>query len=146
MLAKQFGRFDAIFAPDPEQQKKDEGVKYRYLRPLETVAPLSRATGVPVATQFGYKQIGKLEEVLQSRDYRGATVLVAWEHKHLVKLARNLLDHNGGDARQVGKWQGSDFDSIYVVWIVRDGASMQASFAQGRQMLNDKVKPCSDDR
>ena len=96
VLARQFGRFDAIFAPDPDRQKKDEGIKYPYLRPLETITPLSKATGLPVETRFGYKQIGKLEEALESPGYRGATLLVAWEHKQLVKLAR-------GDARQAGK-------------------------------------------
>lgn len=143
VLAKQFGRFDAIFAPDPGHEKKDDGVKYRYLRPLETVAPLSKATGVPVDTRFGYKQIDKLETTLQSANYAGATILVAWEHKQLVKLARSLLDHHGGDPRQAGKWPGNDFDSIYIVRIVRDGAAMRASLEHGSQGLNDKAKPCA---
>ncbi|MGO4737779.1 hypothetical protein AB4099_14625 [Bosea sp. 2KB_26] len=143
VLARQFGRFDAIFAPDPEHAKTDEGIKYPYLRPLQTVIPLSKATGVPVDTHFGYKQIGKLEAALQSPDYREATLLIAWEHKQLVKLARNLLDHHGGDVRQVGKWAGSDFDSLYIVRVVRDGVATRASFEQGSQGLNDKVGPCT---
>lgn len=143
VLAKQFGRFDAIFAPDPERQKKDEGIKYRYLRPLETVAPLSKATGVPVETQFGYKEIDKLEKALQSPDYRSATLLIAWEHKQLVKLARNLLDHHGGDPRQVEKWPGNDFDSIYVVRIVRDGSATQALFKHGIQGLDGASEACT---
>lgn len=144
VLARQFGRFDAIFAPDPDRLKKDEGIKYPYLRPLETVTPLSRATNLPVETRFGYKQIGKLEETLQSPGYRGATLLVAWEHKQLVKLARDLLDHNGGDPRQVGKWPGSDFDSIYVVRITRDGETTRATFEHGRQGLTGKLGACTD--
>lgn len=144
VLARQFGRFDAIFAPDPDRQKKDEGIKYRYLRPLETITPLSKATDVPVKTRFGYKQIDKLEEALQSPGYRGATLLVAWEHKQLVKLTRSLLDHNGGDPRQVGKWPGSDFDSIYVVRIVRDGESAQATFEHSHQGLTGKLGACTD--
>ncbi|MFC5392495.1 hypothetical protein [Bosea vestrisii] len=144
VLARQFGRFDAIFAPDPDRQKKDEGIKYPYLRPLETITPLSKATGLPVETRFGYKQIGKLEEALESPGYRGATLLVAWEHKQLVKLARSLLDHHGGDARQAGKWPGSDFDSIYVVRIVRDGESTRAAFEHGHQGLTGKLGACTD--
>lgn len=144
VLARQFGRFDAIFAPDPDRQKKDEGIKYPYKRPLETVTPLSKTTGVPVETRFGYKQIGKLEEALESPSYRGATVLVAWEHKQLVKLARSLLDHNGGDPRQAGKWPGSDFDSIYVVRIIRDGEATRATFEHGHQGLTGKLGACTD--
>ena len=131
-------------APDPDRQKKDEGIKYPYLRPLETITPLSKATGLPVETRFGYKQIGKLEEALESPGYRGATLLVAWEHKQLVKLARSLLDHHGGDARQAGKWPGSDFDSIYVVRIVRDGESTRAAFEHGHQGLTGKLGACTD--
>jgi len=144
VLARQFGRFDAIFAPDPDRQKKDEGIKYPYLRPLETIMPLSKATDVPIETRFGYKQIGKLEEALESPSYRGATLLVAWEHKQLVKLARSLLDHNGGDPRLAEKWPGSDFDSIYVVRIVRDGASTRATFEHGHQGLTGKLGACTD--
>ncbi len=135
-LTKQFGRFDAIFAPDPDQMKKDDGVKYRYLRPLETVTPLSKATGTAVDTRFGYKETGDLRRELLSPHYRGATLLVAWEHKKLVKLARDLIEHGGGDPGLVGKWSGRDFDSIYVIRIVRDGGVTSASFGRSSEGLN----------
>ena len=120
-LTKQFGRFD---------------VKYRYLRPLETVTPLSKATGTAVDTRFGYKETGDLRRELLSPHYRGATLLVAWEHKKLVKLARDLIEHGGGDPGLVGKWSGRDFDSIYVIRIVRDGGVTSASFGRSSEGLN----------
>ena len=39
VIAKIFGKPSAIFAPDPSQQKEDDGVSYDYVRPLATIEP-----------------------------------------------------------------------------------------------------------
>jgi hypothetical protein len=137
-----FGKPDALFAPDPGHLKKDDGVKYPYRRPLQTLEPLSRQLGLPIQTSYGYKQTGRLAQALDAPDYRGATVVVAWEHKRLVDLARRLMTEHGGDADAVPRWHGSDFDGIYVVRIAHDGETASASFEQRRQGLDGQSRNC----
>jgi hypothetical protein len=39
VIAKSFGRPDAIYAPNPSHQKEDAGKPYDYIRPLATIEP-----------------------------------------------------------------------------------------------------------
>lgn len=142
VIAREVGRPDAIFAPDPSHLKKDDGTKYPYRRPLQTIEPTAKILGQPVDTRFGYKQIGKLEEALGAPGLAGATVLVAWEHKELVKLTRALLRDNGGDEASVPRWRGTDFDSIYLVTIERDGSRSSATFERRSQGLDGQPDRC----
>lgn len=89
VIAKDFGKPDAIFAPDPAKEKKDSGISYAYNRPLATVEPTAIRFQMPVDTRFGYDEIGKLQVALEQLQYSNATILVGWEHKQLYKLARN---------------------------------------------------------
>lgn len=144
VLAAAFDRPAAIFAPDPAQQKVDEGVSYDYRRPLQTVQPTARALGMTVDTRFGYRQIADLQKALEAPEYSAATVIVAWEHKELVALARALMAANGGSADVVPKWKGRDFDSIYVVRITRDDARTGASFELRKEGLDGQPKTCAE--
>lgn len=144
VIKARFGAPAAIFAPNPAEQKTDQGIAYDYVRPLATVEPMAIRFGLPVNAGIGVEDISKLKDKLEDKAYANALVVVAWEHKQLVKLARSLLDHHGGDARQAGKWPGSDFDSIYVVRIVRDGESTRAAFEHGHQGLTGKLGACTD--
>jgi broad specificity phosphatase PhoE len=90
-LSALFGKPKAIFAPDPAKRKTDGDGEYDYVRPLATIEPTAIAFGLPVNTDFGFKEIDKLQKALEDKDYRNATVLVAWEHKQIVKLSRSLL-------------------------------------------------------
>src|SRR5271154_1866439 len=84
LLAK-FGKPDFVFAPNPAQ--KSDHDRYYYVRPLMTIEPTAVRCGLPVNTQFGYKDIKGLENELQKTDYRKATVFVAWEHYYLDSFA-----------------------------------------------------------
>jgi hypothetical protein len=53
VIAKQFGKPDAIFAPDPAETKLDAGQPYDYVRPLATIEPTAIAFGLPVDTSIG---------------------------------------------------------------------------------------------
>jgi hypothetical protein len=142
VLAREFGKLDAIFASDPSHRKKDKGVKYDYMRPLETVEPVSKASGVLVDTRFGYKQVSKLETALEDPAYRNATVLVAWEHKKLVDLTRSLLGNNSGDPKQVPHWAGDDFDGINIVRIIRENGVTKATFERRHEGLDGQSEIC----
>lgn len=48
IIAKSFGKPDAIFAPNPSHPKEDAGKLYDYVRPLATIEPTAIWFGLPV--------------------------------------------------------------------------------------------------
>ena len=64
VIAAKFGKPDAIFAPDPGQQKDDSGHPYYYVRPLATIEPTAIQFQLPVQTPYGFAQIDKLGAAL----------------------------------------------------------------------------------
>ncbi|TXI09731.1 MAG: hypothetical protein E6Q76_05145 [Rhizobium sp.] len=141
VLAKLFGRPAAIFAPDPSKRKKDSGASYDYIRPLATIEPTAIALGLPVDTSFGYDDIDDLRAELEKPAYAGKLVFVAWEHKQIVKLVRQLMSENGGDEDAVPKWRGKDFDSLYILRI--DGkAGAGATFEAMAEGLDGQPQNC----
>jgi broad specificity phosphatase PhoE len=142
VLLKAFGKPAAIFAPNPAEQKIDNGIPYNYIRPLATIEPTAIAFGMPVHTDIGESQIDALGAQLELPDYRDAYVLVAWEHTEAMLLARTLMQQNGGDPNTVPKWLGSDFDSIYVLKIHRSGSARTASFELKHEGLNEQKTSC----
>lgn len=142
VLTKLFGRPSALFAPDPSKRKKDSGISYDYIRPLATIEPTAIALGMPVDTRFGYDDIDDLKTELEKPDYAGKLVIVAWEHKQIVKLARQLLSDNGGDDETVPKWHGEDFDSLYVLRIGDDKKGLGATFEKMAEGLDGRPETC----
>jgi broad specificity phosphatase PhoE len=142
VIAEQFGRPQALFAPDPSVRKDDGGTSYDYIRPLATIEPTAIALGLPVDTRFGFADIEQLQARLEDDATNNSTVLVAWEHKQIVKLARQLISAHGGDPKQVPRWAGDDFDSFYVVTIRRDRATSSASFERKTEGLDGRSEVC----
>jgi hypothetical protein len=142
VLTKRYGTPQYIFAPNPGQQVKDSGTDYNYIRPLATIEPTAIRLGMPVDTRFGFLQISGLEQALLAPSYRQALVFVAWEHTMLVKTVRALVARGGGNPAEVPDWNASDFDSIYVLRITRDGGTMRASFAHEREGLTNLSATC----
>jgi hypothetical protein len=142
VIQKAFGKPDAIFAPNPADPKKDEGEEYDYVRPLATVEPAAIVFGLPVNAQIGYDDSTGLRKALEGDPLRDATVLVGWEHKIIVDVARELLSAHGGDPADVPKWKRDDFDSVYVVKIDWSGPKPTATFARSSEELNGQPEAC----
>jgi hypothetical protein len=142
VIEKQFGKPDAIFAPDPAQSKEDHGQLYDYVRPLATIEPTAIAFGLPVDASIGVSDLDALRQKLESPAYRSALVVVAWEHVDIAKLAQLLIADHGGDPAAVPDWQGSDFDSIYVVRLMQTGAGTMVVFDQRREGLDGESTAC----
>jgi hypothetical protein len=142
VIAKGFGKPDVIFAPDPAETKNDNGQPYDYVRPLATIEPTAIAFGLPVDASIGVSNIEALRQRLDAPAYRGALVLVAWEHTDIVKLARLLMANYGGDSNIVPDWKGRDFDSIYVVRITRSGEVARVVFEHRREGLDGEPTAC----
>jgi hypothetical protein len=143
VIAKEFGKPNFIFAPDPSDQKKDNGEFYDYVRPLATIEPTAIKFGLPVNASIGVSHTDRLEATLEKRRYHNAVVLVAWEHNDIVTIARDLLSANGGDATRVpDEWPGDDFDSLFVITITRTGTSTNATFARKHEGLDGQPIEC----
>ncbi|MDK4704771.1 hypothetical protein PH562_21140 [Rhizobium sp. CNPSo 4062] len=142
VLTKLFGKPAAIFAPDPSKRKDDSGTSYDYIRPLATIEPTAIALGMPVDTSFGYEDIDDLKTELKKPAYAGKLIFVAWEHKQIVDLARELMSENGGDEKAVPKWHGKDFDSLYVLRIGGAKAGSGATFEKVAEGLDGRSDVC----
>ena len=127
VLFAKFGPPKFVFAPNPTQKVDGNGT-YCYVRPLVTIAPTAIRCGLPINTEFGFREIKGLESELQKPQYKGATVFVAWEHALLDEFVKDLLKANGANPAQVPAWPGSDYDSIFVVKITHTPGGQFARF------------------
>jgi hypothetical protein len=141
-----FGKYGApqfVFAPNPTQRVDGKShAEYCYVRPLATIEPLAIRCGLPVNTQFGYREIKGLETELQKSEYRNATIFVAWEHGLLDDFVKDLVKSHGGDARQVPPWPHDDYDSIFVVKITRSEGRESVAFTMDHENLNNLSDTC----
>ena len=142
VLLKKFGTPQFIFAPNPTQKADPGG--YYYVRPLVTIEPTAIQCGLPINTEFGYKEIKGLENELQKPAYQNATVFIAWEHVLLDDFAKNLVKDNGGDVLDVPPWPGKDYDTIFVIKITRNGPRASVTFALDHEGLNNVSDDCPD--
>ena len=142
VLAKKYGKVDAVYAPSPQHQKEDGGGAFDYVRPLATVEPAAIRFGLPVHADLGYKKTDDLVDALLAPEYRSATVLVAWEHHKLDSVIPRLVKDLGGDGSAVTEWAKDDFDSIWRVTITRDGADVKAAFSHDKQDLDGQPDAC----
>jgi hypothetical protein len=142
VIAAKFGKPDLIYAPDPGQQKDDSGHPYYYIRPLATIEPTAIQFQMPVQTPYGFAQIDQLGTALVNPANRNKLIVVAWEHKLIVKLLRQMLAAHGGNAADVPKWQSDDFDSIYIVKLDWQNGTARASFKHDQQGLNGRATDC----
>jgi hypothetical protein len=71
-------------------RRNDDGEPYDYVRLLATVEPTAILFGLPVNASIGVNNTDGLMEALDQPAYRAAVILVAWEHKQIETLTRNL--------------------------------------------------------
>jgi hypothetical protein len=142
VIARMFGKPDAIFAPNPSVPKRDEGKPYYYVRPLATVEPTAIAFGLPVDVSIGAFDTDGLRAALEDPLYRTKLILVAWEHHEIETMARILLTSHGGDVSAIPSWEDDDFDSIYLVKIFQSEDAAKAIFERERENLDGQSVKC----
>jgi hypothetical protein len=142
VLRRDFGRPNAIFAPNPSVVKADHGTSYDYVRPLVTIEPTAIAAGLPVDTSIGFNDVTALQTALDAPALARAVVLVAWEHTEIVALARALASAHGGNPALIPGWDHKDFDSIYVLRITREGLRATTVFERLAEGLNEQPEHC----
>ena len=141
VLLTRYGKPQFFFAPNPAQ-KVDSKDGYYYVRPLATIEPTAIRCGLPVNTEFGFREIKGLEKGLKKPVYQNATVFIAWEHGMLDDFARALVKHHGGDPAQVPSWPEGDYDTIFVFKITKDAGQESFSFTVEHEGLNDLSDTC----
>ena len=143
IIAKSFGRPDAIFAPNPSHPKEDAGELYDYIRPLATIEPTAIWFGLPVDVSLAFDDREGLQAALERKRTpdHNVLLLVAWEHRQIAPIVRALLAAHGPDAEMVKKvkdWDVKDFDSIYVATI----GETKATFDQKHEGLDGQPDAC----
>jgi hypothetical protein len=144
VLLARYGRPQFVFAPNPTQVADKGG--YNYIRPLMTIEPTAIRCGLPVNTRFGFREIAGLEKELEKPQYQSATVFVAWEHGLLDDFAKDMVKTHGGDPAQVPAWPGKDFDSIFLIKIIRAGGTPTVSFTKEHEGLDKLSDDCPGDK
>jgi hypothetical protein len=140
-LTRQFGTPQYLFAPNPIPKVNDSAGSFYYVRPLATIEPTAIRLGMPVNAQHGYTDITGLQTELLSTTYASATVFISWEHIKLQQLVQNLMNQYGGGS-VVPAWASTDYDSIYVVRLTRDGGVTTATFEHDYEGLNGLPTTC----
>lgn len=91
-------------------------------RSVETITPLAASLRLPIDQSYpdtSYRAIA--ENILSNGSYAQKTILIAWHHSTLPKLARAL-----GATNVPKKWPGASFDLIWKLTYLPDGgASLQ---------------------
>jgi hypothetical protein len=141
VLLQKFGQPQFIFAPNTTQ-KVDGTTGYNYIRPLMTIEPTAIRCGLPVNTDFGFKEIAGLEKELQKPEYQNATIFIAWEHALLDQFAKDMIKSKGGDPGKVPAWPGRDFDTIFLIKITRSGTNEAVAFSIDHEGLNNLSDNC----
>jgi hypothetical protein len=140
VLVGKFNKPDYLFAPDPAVDVKDKnGREFSYIRPLATIAPTAIMLGMPVNAQIGFDDAKELEAELVKPKYANAVVFIAWEHYYAYDVAKDLMAKYAHSTAAVPEWPRDDFDSIYVVRIVRSNGKTTATFHHDHEGLDGKL-------
>jgi hypothetical protein len=114
------------------------------VRPLATIEPTAIRLGLPVNTNFNFTDIDGLRFELTKDKYENARIFVSWEHNELERVVKQILGQYNGNRDAVPKWDGKDYDGIYVVQITTEGSGRSVSFSQDREKLDNLSTDCPE--
>jgi hypothetical protein len=142
VLIGKYGKPDYIFAPDPRQEAVTGTVVYDYVRPLATIEPTAIQLGMPVNTQYNTYSSKQMEAHLLESKYAQSLVFIAWEHNLMEYMVRDIVARFGVDPSVVPAWTNSDYDSLYVIDITREGGKAAAQFRRDHEGLDGQSPLC----
>jgi len=99
-LQEKYGKPDFIFAAKSSKSK----------RPVETITPYSKATGVPIDSTFdgpAYQDLA--HKLLTDKQFAGKLVVVCWRHEDMPQFAHSL---NAPDGTYPAKWAQSLYNLV----------------------------------
>lgn len=147
VLIEKFGKPDHLFAPNPSDQiiNENDGVSYNYFRPLITLEPLAIQLGQTINITYGISDKESVIKELLRKKNSDTLIFMAWEHKKLVTIAREiyaLISTN--NVETIPKWESNDFDSLYILEIKKDkdDAISDINFKIDAENLNNLSDVC----
>ncbi|MGB8356117.1 MAG: histidine phosphatase family protein [Chthoniobacteraceae bacterium] len=136
VLIKKYGNADFIFAPSTKPDPAKNNGAYSYIRPLITIEPTAIRLGLPVNARIAFDDTAALQTELLAPTYQNALVFVAWEHRKLDEVVKNIMHALGGDPDTIPEWAQKDFDSIYVVKIRTENGKKTVTFQHDQEGLD----------
>ena len=104
------------------------------------MSSISRALRIPIDFDHGYpSQLGGnsgAADAIRNASKTHRTILVAWEHVNIQYLTADL----GVSKDKIPDWQGSDYDSVYVLELDDQGKLMK--FTAAAQNYKPKSTTC----
>jgi len=102
-IVTRHGQAVALFAPKPKPQKSR--------RSEETLLPTAEALNLSIREPFTEEQYPLLaKRILKDPGLKGKTVIIAWTHGSIAKLAAAL-----GARSTPSRWKDSVYDRLYVI-------------------------------
>ena len=105
------------------------------MRSVETVKPLAEALKLPINETYlrdDYRRM--LAEIMARKDYEGRTVLICWEHKMILDIAKEPGVENAPN-----KWPAGTYDRTWVINF-RPGQKPQLRDLPQRLMYGDSER------
>lgn len=116
---------DKIFVPSMGNSKSAS-----HLRMLETITPFAIKYNIGINSKYDVDEVKQMAgAILKTNGY----ALVVWEHDKIDNLVKAL----GADARGM-KWNGDDFDSIWIITFKNGKATMSTD--------RENINPANDCR
>lgn len=137
VLINRYGRADAIFAAAPDSNKLGSSQ-----RSVTTITPTAIRLSLPIVLRYHAEDTTAVVQDLLQPQRDNTLIFVAWEHKKLVDIARAIVQQQGGSPDIIPKWNGNDYDSIYVVTINRQSALARVTFFHEHEGLNNRSTIC----
>jgi broad specificity phosphatase PhoE len=99
-IPDKWGKPDFIFASE---------ISRHSARPIETMKPLSKATGIKIDHEYAdqdYEALAQL--ILTNQEYDGALIVICWHHNNIPGLAQAL----NANTKVPSPWDATVFDLI----------------------------------
>ncbi|SDD98475.1 hypothetical protein SAMN05216464_103244 [Mucilaginibacter pineti] len=109
VLYSRFGKPDYIYVPAPGLGKKTKNC-----RMLQTILPFAVKYNSAINTKYSVEEADQLATELLSQE---GTIFVIWEHNQLPSIVKSL----GVKGKEL-EWKSSDYDSIWIVKILKGAA------------------------
>ena len=110
-----YGKPVAVFAPCPSDA-------YQSMRPVDTATPTADRLQIPLHKNYTLAEYQKfVAEIMKNPAYTGKTIVIVYEHAHIVELLEEFIAFNGvTGAPAVSKslprhWKGTVFDRLCLL-------------------------------
>jgi len=132
-----FQKPNYIFAPNPSILNAG----FSYVRALATIEPTAISFGMPVSTQIGYDRPEDLAKTLLEDKYHRSTIIVAWEHKNIIKLANILFKQFNANLISP-TWSNNNYNMVFVFTINWNTKPVSLDFKVTSENLKNINKVC----